>query len=221
LLTELVWIGHTAEARRRRKGRIEALQAKLSEWNSPGNTACFLVEHYGERRTENAPHVRSIAVNASRERETMNPVYKEMIDAFLRLERIAILGYSADKNQPANHIYRKLVANGYAVFAVNPKADRITDVRCYASIQSVPEQIQGAVLCTPTHATEGAVRECADNGVQHVWMHKGLGAGSYDPQAFETAKALGLAVIPGGCPMMFVKPDIIHRCVGWLQELPE
>jgi predicted CoA-binding protein len=151
----------------------------------------------------------------------MNPLYKEKINAFLQLENIAVLGYSTDKNQPANSIYKKLTKNGYKVFAVNPKADQIKDVECYPNIKSIPEQVQGAVLCTPTHATEGAVKECAENGINHVWMHKGLAAGSYEPQAFETAKELGLEVIPGGCPMMFVKPDIFHKCFGWLQKLPE
>lgn len=151
----------------------------------------------------------------------MNSLYKEKINAFLQLKNIAILGYSTDRNQPANNIYKKLENNGYKVFAVNPKADQIKDIECYPNIKSIPDQVQGAVLCTPVHVTEEAVRECAEHNITHVWMHKGLASGSYDPQAFETAKELGLEIIPGGCPMMFVKPDIFHKCIGWLQKLPE
>ena len=151
----------------------------------------------------------------------MNAIYKKKIDAFLQLESIAILGYSTDKNQPANAIYKKLENNGYRVFAVNPKAEQITDVVCHPDLDSIQEPIQGAVLCTPAAATQQAVRECAENKITHVWMHQGIGPGSYDPEAFETAKNLGMEVIPGGCPMMFVRPDLFHRCLGWFKNLPE
>ena len=151
----------------------------------------------------------------------MNAIYKKKIDAFLQLKSIAILGYSTDKNQPANAIYKKLENNGYRVFAVNPKAEQITDVICYPDLDSVPEPIQGAVLCTPAAATQQAVRECAENKITQVWMHQGIGPGSYEPEAFETAKKLGMEVIPGGCPMMFVRPDLFHRCLGWFKNLPE
>ncbi len=151
----------------------------------------------------------------------MNAKYKPMINAFLQLKSIAVLGYSTDRNQPANFIYKKLIKNGYKVFAVNPKADQINDVDCYPDVKSIPEQVQGAVLCTPANATNQAVKDCAESNINHIWIHKGIGPGSLDAQAFETAKELGLEVIPGGCPMMYVKPDIFHRCMGWLQKLPE
>jgi predicted CoA-binding protein len=152
----------------------------------------------------------------------MNEVYKQKIRNFLDLERIAVLGYSTNDALPANSIYKKLQKNGYQVYAVNPKADQINDVVCYPDLKSIPEQVQGAVVCTPASAAEEAVKECAENNIAYVWMHKGLGiAGSYDAQAFETGKKLGLEIIPGGCPMMFVKPDIVHKCFGWLQKLPE
>ena len=151
----------------------------------------------------------------------MNAVYKKKIDAFLQLKSIAVLGYSTDKNQPANAIYKKLEKNGHKVFAVNPKADEIRDVTCYPNLASIGEPVQAAVLCTPAAATRQAVKECSEQGIQHIWMHQGIGPGSYEPQAFEMAKKLGMKVIPGGCPMMFVQPDLFHRCLGWFKKLPE
>ncbi len=151
----------------------------------------------------------------------MNAVYKPKIQAFLQLKSIAVLGYSSRGDQPANAIYKKLKNNGYQVFAVNPKADQIKDVPCYPDVKSIPLPVQGAVLCTPATATESAIQECADQQITHVWMHTGFGTGSFDPNAFETAKKLGMEVIPGGCPMMFVKPDIFHKCMGWFKKLPE
>lgn len=151
----------------------------------------------------------------------MNAIYKAKIDTFLQLKNIAVLGYSSDGNQPANAIYKKLKDNGYHVFAVNPKVHAIKDVICYPDVKSIPEPIEGAILCTPANATEQAVRDCAARGIAQVWMHTGMGPGSYDAKAFETAKKLGIEVIPGGCPMMYIKPDFFHKCMGWLKKLPE
>jgi predicted CoA-binding protein len=151
----------------------------------------------------------------------MNAVYKSKIEAFLQVKSIAVLGYSSQGDQPANAIYKKLKNNGYQVFAVNPKAEQIKDVPCYPEVKSIPGPVQGAVLCTPASATEQAVKDCAECGINQLWMHTGMGPGSYDPKAFETAKKLGMEIIPGGCPMMYVKPDIVHKCMGWLKKLPE
>ncbi len=151
----------------------------------------------------------------------MNAIYKPKIEAFLQLKTIAVLGYSSSGDQPANAIYQKFEKNGYRVFAVNPKAEQVKDVPCYPDLQSISEPVQGAVLCTPANATAQAVEACAEKGIKHLWIHTGFGTGSYAKEAFEMAKKLGLEIIPGGCPMMYVKPDIFHRCLGWLKKLPE
>ena len=151
----------------------------------------------------------------------MNASYKPKIEAFLRSKSIAVLGYSSQGNQPSNAIYKKLKDHHCQVFAVNPKADLIKDIHCYPDLASIPEPVEGAVLCTPSSATARAVADCAEQGITQLWMHTGMGPGSYHPEAFETAKKLGMEVIPGGCPMMYVSPDIFHKCMGWLKRLPE
>jgi predicted CoA-binding protein len=150
----------------------------------------------------------------------MTAAYKSTIEAFLRLKNIAVLGYSSHDDQPANAIYKKLKDNGYQVFAVNPKADLVKEVPCYPDLKSIAQPIEGVVLCTPAHATEQAVRNCAELGIAYVWIHRGMGEGSYDEKAFQTARKLGLHVIPGGCPMMYVKPDPIHWCARYFMSLP-
>ena len=36
------------------------------------------------------------------------------------------------------------------------------------------------------------------------------------PAGVERARAGGMDVIVGGCPLMFVPPvDLVHRCMGW------
>jgi uncharacterized protein len=50
---------------------------------------------------------------------------------------------------------------------------------------------------------EDTMRECADLGIKHVWMHRGPGAGSVSEAAADYGRQRGIAVIDGGCPCMF------------------
>jgi predicted CoA-binding protein len=129
---------------------------------------------------------------------------KDAAAAFLALHRIAIAGVSRDPKQPANLIFRRLRDTGHEVFAVNPNAATVENgVHSYPSVSEIPGQIDGVVIVTPPEAAAGIVEECARMGVEHVWLHRGIGPGSASPDAVERARVLGLDVIPGGCPAMF------------------
>jgi hypothetical protein len=51
-------------------------------------------------------------------------------------------------------------------------------------------------------------------------MHRSFGAGSVSKTAVQFCHEHGIAVIPGGCPMMFCRPvDFGHRCMRWVLTL--
>jgi len=47
------------------------------------------------------------------------------------------------------------------------------------------------------------MRECADLGIKHVWMHRSFGAGSVSETATDYGRERGMTVIDGGCPCLF------------------
>ena len=47
------------------------------------------------------------------------------------------------------------------------------------------------------------MRECAELGIKHVWMHRSYGQGSVNPTAATYGRKHGITVIDGGCPLMF------------------
>ena len=59
------------------------------------------------------------------------------------------------------------------------------------------------VIGTRPQIAEQTMRECAELGIRHVWMHRGAGAGSVSPAAAGYGRAHGITVIDGGCPLMF------------------
>ena len=145
---------------------------------------------------------------------------KQAADEFLSQKRIAVVGVSRDTKQPANLIYRRLRETGHQVFAVNPNAEVVEGDRCYGSVGSIPDGVDGVVVVTPARASAEVVRECAAVGVPRVWLHRGMGPGSASDEAAAYCKEHGINVIPAGCPCMFGETaDAGHKCMRAMLRL--
>ncbi len=133
----------------------------------------------------------------------MQPI-KEAAAEFLAGKRVAVTGVSREgKDHGSNVVYKRLRERGYDVFAVNPNADEVEGDRCYHDLSSIPGGVDGVVIGTRPERAEGTMRECADLGIGHVWMHRGPGAGSVSGARPSYGREHGIAVIDGGCPCMF------------------
>lgn len=132
---------------------------------------------------------------------------------FLSHRRVAVTGVSREpREHAANAVYKRLRERGYEVFAVNPNATEVEGDRSFPDLASIPARVDGVVIGTaPAHA-RATVEECVELGIEHVWFHRGPGAGSLDPEAARYGRENGLAVIDGGCPCMFgPTADVGHR----------
>lgn len=151
---------------------------------------------------------------------------QEAAAEFLSHRRLAVAGVSRDGAHAANALFRRLRDEGYQVYALNPNADEVEGGACYHALAEIPGGVEGVVIATPPAAAAGVVRECADAGVPRVWLHRSFGAGSVSAEAVALCEQQGIAVLDGGCPMMFLDPvDVGHRCMRWLlgavHKLPE
>jgi predicted CoA-binding protein len=137
----------------------------------------------------------------------------EAASAFLANERIAVTGVSRRaENHGSNAVYRRLRERGYAVYAVNPNATEVEGDRSYPDLMSIPGGVEAVVIATRPELAMDTMRECADLGIGHVWMHRGAGAGSVSVSATAYGRERGITVIDGGCPLMFGRTaDLGHR----------
>lgn len=129
---------------------------------------------------------------------------RDAANDFLAHRRIAVTGVSrTPKDRGANVVYTRLRDRGYDVFAVNPNADTVEGDRAYAHLADIPGGVEAVVIATAPANAEATMRECAELGIRHVWMHRGPGPGSVSPEAAAYGRAHDIAVIDGGCPCMF------------------
>jgi predicted CoA-binding protein len=131
---------------------------------------------------------------------TMN----DAAEAFLANKRIAVTGVSRKaKDHGANTVFKRLRDRGYEVFAVNPNTDEVEGARSYHDLKSIPGGVDAVVIATAASRADDTMRECAELGINQVWMHRGPGAGSVSDTATTYGRAHGITVIDGGCPCMF------------------
>ena len=123
---------------------------------------------------------------------------------FLACKRVAVTGVSrTPKTHGSYNVYRRLRERGYQVFAVNPNTAQVEGDRSYPDLASIPGGVEAVVIGTRPELAEGTMRECAELGIKHAWMHRGPGTGSVSAAATSYGRENGITVIDGGCPLMF------------------
>jgi uncharacterized protein len=142
----------------------------------------------------------------------------EAAAAFLANERVAVTGVSrTPERHGSNSVYRRLRERGYQVFAVNPNAAVVEGDRSYPDLRSIPGGVQAVVIATRPELAETTMRECAELGIKHVWMHRGPGAGSVSTAATSYGRQQGITVIDGACPLMFEPTaDFGHKVMKFI-----
>ena len=92
---------------------------------------------------------------------TMNPIAR-----LLQPRSVAIIGASADPTKTAGRPVAYLQKHGYAgqILPVNPKADRIGDLPCYADIASLPVVPDVGIVLLGAERAHLAVRDLAARG---------------------------------------------------------
>ena len=151
---------------------------------------------------------------------------KAAAERFLAAQRIAVTGVSRTPgSHGANVVYVRLRETGYDVFAVNPHAETVEGDPCFPDLASIPGGVEAVVIGTrPAHAAE-TFREAAELGIDQVWMHRSVDAGSVDDAATAYGRAHGMTVIDGGCPLMFGRPSdrthrVMCRFMTWTGRVP-
>ncbi|WP_292966732.1 acetate--CoA ligase family protein [Novosphingobium sp. UBA1939] len=85
------------------------------------------------------------------------------LDRFLRPRSVAVVGASDKPGALGATLLTNLANNGYsgAIYPVNPKREEIMGLRCYPSVDALPEGVDVAVLAIPRAGVLDAVRGLA------------------------------------------------------------
>ena len=147
-----------------------------------------------------------------------------LIQRFLSSPSIAVVGASSRKQTVANAVYAKLKRGGRTVYAVGRSGGMIDGDICYPDLSSVPATVNAVFVSVRPENIIEIAGECHRLNVAVLWVHHAGGtvhaANSPIALIVERCRSLGLPVITGACPMMFIPDaDLGHRAMKWFLSI--
>ena len=110
---------------------------------------------------------------------------KKQIDDFLALKRIAFVGVSHNPREFSYALWQEFRQRRYQAIPVNPIVATLDGQDCYKRVQEIKPAVDGVLIMTSSKATEQIVHDCAEAGVKHVWMYKGVASGAVNKAAVD------------------------------------
>jgi acyl-CoA synthetase (NDP forming) len=135
-------------------------------------------------------------------------IHRPQAEAFLRLDRLAVIGVSADRTKFGNTVFRALRDHTVGtVVPVHRGGGEVEGEPAYGSVADVPGGVDGAIVMVSGPAADDAVTDCLRAGVSRIWLFQGLGApGAMSEELAARCAAAGATVVAGACPLMFLEP---------------
>lgn len=146
--------------------------------------------------------------------------YDQLVQEFLGKKRIAIWGVEDAKGDPGQMVARKFQKQGIQVIAVNPKFSENSSEQRASSLTMINPPVEAVLVYVDRPQTMEAVDDCVAAKIPMVWLHDALSPGAAIPEAIDKLRAAGCTVIPGLCPMFYLRPvDPAHFCLKWVLRL--
>ena len=93
---------------------------------------------------------------------------RQSLDLFFGPRSIAVIGATETPKSVGRTLLWNLISNpcGATVYPVNPKRPNVLGIKAYPSIADVPEQVDLAVIVTPSTTVPGLIGQCVQAGVK-------------------------------------------------------
>jgi acetyltransferase len=122
-------------------------------------------------------------------------------------KNIAVIGATEKEGSVGRTILWNLISSpfGGAVFPINPKRPSLLGIKAYPSIKDVPDQVDLAVIVTPSTSIPGIIAECAEAGVKGAivisagFKEIGPAGVELERQLLENARKGGMRVVGPNC----------------------
>jgi predicted CoA-binding protein len=102
---------------------------------------------------------------------------------------------------------------------VNRVATEIDGRESFQCLQAIRPAVEGVLVMTPAYETIRVVKDCADTGVNKVWIYRASGTGAVSDEALAFCRQNGIRVVDG-CPLMFFpRTGLVHRAHGFFLKI--
>ena len=120
---------------------------------------------------------------------------------------VAVIGATEKEGSVGRTILWNLISSpfGGAVFPINPKRPSLLGIKAYPSIRDVPDQVDLAVIVTPSTSIPGIIAECAEAGVKGAivisagFKEIGPAGVALERELLDNARKGGMRVVGPNC----------------------
>jgi predicted CoA-binding protein len=103
----------------------------------------------------------------------------------------AVVGANDNPEKYGNMIYRKLKANGYKVYPVNPIYETIEGDKCYKNLASLPDKPEVIDMVVSPKRGIPVINEAAELGIKKIWLQPG----TYNDERMTLIQEKGLTAV--------------------------
>lgn len=133
------------------------------------------------------------------------------MEKFFTPESVALVGASATPGKIGNSVLDSIANHEYKgkVYPINPKQDKIFNLKCYPSIEDVPDKIDLVVVCVDLSVTPPVLEACAKKGIHNVVIVSGGGKelggkrAEYEAEVKRLSEKHKIRIIGPNCIGMF------------------
>ncbi|MCX6270243.1 MAG: CoA-binding protein, partial [Bacteroidetes bacterium] len=97
---------------------------------------------------------------------------KSLIDEFVSLPAVALVGVSSDPKKFGANAFRELIKKGWKVYPVNPKLTSVEGQTCFPDLNSIPEPFAGVISIVGKEKTLRVMEDANQKGIKHVWIQQ-------------------------------------------------
>ncbi len=125
----------------------------------------------------------------------------KVMNGLLTPKAVAIIGASSTPGKIGHTVVKNLVESNYEgkIYPVNPKADEILGIKCYASVSDIPGEVDAAILTIPAKFVLDSIKECGEKGVKGLIIitsgFSEVGEKELEEELVTIAKSYGMRIL--------------------------
>ena len=120
---------------------------------------------------------------------------KILFNSIFSLNKIAVVGMSANANRPSNQIGFYLKEQGYNIYPVNPNYDKINELKCFSDLNGIKDSIDIINIFRHTDHVLPIVKDSIKINPKVIWFQDGV----VNYEAIDLANKNGIQTIVDDC----------------------
>lgn len=123
---------------------------------------------------------------------TLDEVMRQI---FATSETIAVVGASTNPDRAGNYIPAYLQSRGYRIIPVNPNHEEVLGVKCYDSLEDIPDPVDCVEVFRRPEYTPEVAGQAVTIGAKSLWLQLGI----INDEARRIAEEGGLLFVQDEC----------------------